>query len=524
LPRIVTRTSSALLALAFAAARLAHAQCPDGTPPPCGRRVVVAAPVANSVAVLYFENLGRDTSDAYIADGLTEEVTARLGQVRRLTVTSRATVRRLRNAAETPTADLGRALSVMYLVNGSVRRAGDRLRVTVELVRASSGVRVWGDQFDRGTGDLLALQEDIARNVATGIAGQLLPAERRALAARPTRSPEAYDHYLRAAALLRVISPTSLAQTIEQVDAALRLDPGYADALGVQSVAYTLALNWNFATPRLTADSLLAHAIASSDAALRADSNSPTGWLARGALACYRYPRDCAGRMDAAFQRSLALDSSSAQAHYWYATWLRRLGRFEAGEAEEHRALALDPRAVLAAADIGFIHYQHRRFAEAVRWVDSAERLDATSLQYFYIGTRARLSVGDTAGARREADSAVAFATAAGNARLMREIRVQVLAAGGDTARARAELDDLLPGVAGADSVSIRDGVELSLSLIAVGRRDEGLAMLERTRPRGAWLWSYLWFPGFDVVRQDPRFRRVYQQCKPADAADPPGM
>jgi len=145
-----------------------HAQCPDGSPPPCRAQPGRAAPTpaSNSVAVLYFDNLSRDTADAYLAEGLTDEIIARLGQIERLNVKSRTAVSRHRGAGTDPMV-LSRALGVAYVVNGTVRRGKDRLRVTVELLQAASGDRLWGQQYDRAQADFLAIQEDIAVSVAS---------------------------------------------------------------------------------------------------------------------------------------------------------------------------------------------------------------------------------------------------------------------------------------------------------------------------------------------------------------------
>src|SRR5439155_540651 len=118
------------------------AQCPDGSTPPCHGATRPAAPASNSVAVLYFDNLSRDTADAYLADGLTEDIIVRLGQIERLAVKSRNAVKRFRERAAEDPAVLGRSLGVAYLVSGSVRRAGARLRVTVQLVRAARGLAI----------------------------------------------------------------------------------------------------------------------------------------------------------------------------------------------------------------------------------------------------------------------------------------------------------------------------------------------------------------------------------------------
>ena len=121
----------------------AVSQCPDGTPPPCAARPArLVAPPPNSVAVMYLDNESPDTSDAYLADGLTEEITTKLGQVGRLAVTSNTTMRRYRGPAALEPTALGRALRVAQLVSGSIRRAGHRIRVNVELLRARDGVQL----------------------------------------------------------------------------------------------------------------------------------------------------------------------------------------------------------------------------------------------------------------------------------------------------------------------------------------------------------------------------------------------
>jgi len=499
-----------------ASVRPALAQCPDGTPPPCRvARVASAAPAANSVAVLYFENLGRDTADAYLADGLTEEVTARLGQVGRLAVTSRTAVRRLRSTAATmePVA-LGRALGAAYLVNGSVRRAGSRLRVTVELVRATTGARAWGDQYDRSDTDLLALQEDIARAVATGITGRLLPAERAVIASRPTRNPVAYDHYLRGTRTLNDVNPRSLGRAIAEYEAALRLDPGFTSARAAIALAYALAINWNWATPEIPPETLLARGLAAAERALREDTLSSDAWLARGGLLMFERPRTFEGVLDA-LRRSVAIDPENERAHEWHAIALRRLGDFEAAAASYRRASELDPSAPQAVADRGFIAFNLRRYPEAVRWYDSASVIDPTAWQNLVFRARIRLELGDGAGARADAHAAVRIG---GAQRLAELVAIQVDARTGDSVVARSRLDSLLVAFAPADSIPVRDGYEIALALLATGQRQRALDVLERTRPRGPWLWTYLLFPGFDRVRQDQRFQRVFEESRPPGA------
>src|SRR5438552_813259 len=199
----------------------------------CARSVAVvpervAAP--SSVAVLYFET--PDTASAYLADGLTEAIITSLGRIERLSVKSRNAVRRFRGAVDDP-GTLGRALDVAYLVSGSVGRPGrgQSPAVTVELLRASDGVHVWGGQYESRDTALQTIPQAVARAVATAITGALRPVERTALASRPPRDPGAYDRFLRANYELAQRTPRAVRRAIDQYESALRLDPGFTPAL-----------------------------------------------------------------------------------------------------------------------------------------------------------------------------------------------------------------------------------------------------------------------------------------------------
>ena len=225
--------------LAFGLSAPLRAQCPDGSPPPCGRPAA-HAPAQNSVAVLYFDNLSRDTADAFLADGLTEEIIIRLGQVQRLAVKSRFEVQRFRGraASQEPPA-LGRALNAAYLVTGSVQRGGDRVRLRVALVRAATRAQVWGDIIDRASSDLLTVESEIATEVTKAITGQLLPAERARLTRPLTSDPMAYEAYLHGLQLYgNSFNEGALRAAIAEFDRAVAHDPTFAAAYAAASVAW----------------------------------------------------------------------------------------------------------------------------------------------------------------------------------------------------------------------------------------------------------------------------------------------
>ena len=510
------RFALGLLLSLYPAIRLS-AQCPDGTPPPC-RQPARAAIVPNSVAVLYFDNLSADTADAYLADGLTDEIIARLGQIERLKVKSRMAVARYRTTTLDPS-QLGRALSVGYLVNGTVRRGAARLRVTVELLRATNGNRVWGQQYDRTDADLLAIEEDIGSAVVTAIAGRLAPAERASLAARPTRSPAAYDHFLRGNYALAQRSEAGLASAIAEHQVALQLDSTFTAALSGIAYAYALYLNAGWTVPGLPAESLLSRGMALADHALAQDSASSDAWMTRGLLLEFRNPLTFRGVREA-FERSIALNPENAEAHHQFGTALLRLGEDSAAEAAFRRALALDPTRPVTLRNIGWLRLSQRAYTDALRWVDSALVADSTFVLAHLERARLERFLGNVAGVRRDADALARFATTPGTRRLAEDARVWADAAAGDTLAARARAERLFQEMAASDSarssLGFRDRAYLALALVAAGEVDQALSTLALGSPSGLLLWPFLRSPEFDVIRDQPRFQRLVEEIRPS--------
>src|SRR5882762_7861425 len=185
-------------------------------------------PKATSIAVLYFE--ARDTADAYLAEGLTEDLTSLLGSVARVQVKSPGVVRHAQSASPGDAPAIARALDVHYLVDGSVRRVGARVRVSIRLLTGATSVAAWGDVFDRKPDELLALPSEIARAVSLRVGGDAAvpSSETGALGTLRTRSPAAYDHYLRGNFFLARRSPDQTARALTEYREAERLDSGFA--------------------------------------------------------------------------------------------------------------------------------------------------------------------------------------------------------------------------------------------------------------------------------------------------------
>jgi len=483
--------------------RLAALQCPNGAPPPCtGRAVRIEAP-ATSVAVLYFENLSRDTADLYLADGITEELTSRLGAVTRLRVTGRSVVRRAQQAARGDALAVGRALNVRYLVEGSLRRSGSRVRVSARLLRASDGVRVWGDDYDRTMDDLLALQEDIARQVAGGVAGQLLPGEQRALAARPTTNPAAYDHYLRGLYLVTRRTVAAIQQAAEEFDAALRLDPRYGAAEARR--ASTLTLAYGYGVPLGPQDSLAEQARRSAERAIELDSMSSDAWLARGLVHCWFAPVDydvC--RAD--FERAVALDPRSAEAQHTLGLMLSAMPDDSVRAiAGLRRALALEPTRAVSLLDIGQIRATQRNYREALALADSGIALDANQGRLFLLRASIRAAMGDRTAARHDAETALRISTPMVRLYAMAQL-AGLDAQSGDSASARARLTEIVAS-------PLRNPPSTALAYAHLGMADSALAVLGRG-PILPIDWTQLPMPEYDALRAIPGFRQAIERWR----------
>ncbi|HEY6059067.1 MAG TPA: protein kinase [Gemmatimonadales bacterium] len=498
-----------------------------------------------AVAVLYFDNLSPDTADAYLADGLTEEIIARLGGVTRLDVRSRAAVRRFRagRGSEDPAA-IGRALGVTYLVTGSVRRAGPRARVIVELMQAGSGDRVWGTTFDRAVGDLLDLEDDIAQAVAGGVVGRLAPAERAVLTTRATTNEQAYDHYLQGNwYLARRASETDGRRALAEYQAALRLDSSFASAWGRLGLVYGIYANWPWDYPGLTLDSLFARGLAATARALALDSENVDGLLARGflliphptdadaqrafgldpsllgvgvELACPTSVGDCAREAVTVLARAIRLAPRDAEVWYQYGRAQHVAARGDpallaSGDTAVAVSLTLEPDSRVSAWLLGLTYLRQRRWDAARAMLDSAIALGRRDPPVFALRFHTRLGQGDLAGARADLDTIGRFlvARSAGDplvATYLVAMRATVAARGGDSAAARTALRALLTRRPAPLMQSRVERLCLAAAYLAAGERESAVAILERL-PSGNWDSDRL-DPVWDPVRSDPRLPR----------------
>jgi non-specific serine/threonine protein kinase len=180
-----------------------------------------------AIAVLYFENLSGETDDEYFRDGMTEDIITELCKIRVLRVFPRSAILEYRDKPVSAS-NIARDLAAAYVLTGSVRRSGDRLRITTQLVAGRSGQLIWGERYDRTMEDVFAIQDEIARTIASALSITLSPHEEQAIAQKPTENPQAYDRYLRARSFARRCTQPDLEYAVEMYEHAIALDAGFA--------------------------------------------------------------------------------------------------------------------------------------------------------------------------------------------------------------------------------------------------------------------------------------------------------
>ncbi|HUE84893.1 MAG TPA: protein kinase [Vicinamibacterales bacterium] len=293
-----------------------------------------------SVAVLPFDNISDDPGDLYLSDGMTEEVIGQLAQVQGLKVISRTSVAALKGSGLT-LPQIADTLNVRYIVEGSVRRAGNRVRVTAQLIDAETDAHLWANSYERPITDLFAVQEEIARQVTGALAVRVV-ITRPPVAASRTDVPDAYDAYLRGRYALHSRTSDGLREAMASFERAITLDPNFAPAYATQAMAYGLWVTYGYGGDP---DPYAAYgrAIALAERAIALDPSVPEGYMARGYVGTKAHTPSI--RVSADFASALHLAPNSADVHGWYAHFLARERDYDRSLQEAQRAIDLDPLA-----------------------------------------------------------------------------------------------------------------------------------------------------------------------------------
>ena len=458
--------------------------------------------VIRSIAVLPLDNYSGDPTQDYFAEGMTDELTADLATISQLRVISRGSAMQFKGKQRLPTPEIARILNVDAVVEGSVLRAGDKVRITAQLIDARADRHLWAKSFERDSRDVLALQDELASAIAREIHVQLTPAEQSRLARAPSVNPEAYDSYLKGRYFFNRPSDENLKKAIAQFEGAVKLDPNYAPAFSGLSDAYLWA---GYNEGVWTASEARPKAKGAAEKAIELDDNSAE---AHASLATFKlfYEYDWAGS-EAEYRRAFALNPNYAFAHDQFGIGLAFQGRFVEAIAEGKRASELDPLSPQIPLDASIAMAWHGQYQAAKELAKRAADLDPTLFFAPWEVGWIEIQAGKVHDAIPEFRKAKAMESPA----FVSAWLAYAYGASGDRTRAMAELEDL-------KKKSLRGSVtafNLAIVYLGLGDRARALDYLERAYASDTqWLGWLKNDRTFDPLRSEPRFVALMRKLK----------
>ena len=460
---------------------------------------VQSIPEEESIAVLPFKVLSapvENTGDEYLGVGLADALITRLSNVRQLIVRPTSSVLRYQGSRIDPLA-AGRELNVDYVLDGSLRRVGKRLRVTTQLMKVAEGVTSWAEHFDERSNDVLQIEDSISKRVTAVLLPQLTGEERGQLSKRGTDNAEAFESYLRGRYYWNTYTETGLARAIECYNHAIELDPNYA-------LAFTGIADYHNWMGVFGFHSFKESSEAAKQAAQKAialDATAAEAYTALG-FATVTSDFDWEGA-ESQHRRAIEINPNYATAHHWYSFHLQMIGRFDEAIAEMLRARTLDPLSASVLQGLGWCYYQARRFEQSL--VTYENMLEAVPDFSYGLATYAWAlrSLGRTEEAVLASERALEHSS--GGQFFVAGLGASYAAAG-RTADARATLVRLDEMAAG----SYVSPYHRALIHLHLNERDEALTLLEKALAiNDGWL---VWIgvePEWDNLRTEPRFQEL---------------
>jgi len=460
------------------------------------------------IAVLPFANMSPDPNDEYFADGMTEELISSLSGIKELTVIARTSVMKYKTGAK-GVDEIGRELNAGTLVEGSVRKAGSRIRVTVQVVNSRTEGHLWSQNYDRNLDDVFAVQSDIAQKVAESMKVRLLEDEKAGLSRIPTKNMAAHENYLRGLMLSNKFEYEASLKAVGYFEEAIREDPGFAVAYSTLSNLY-VALSGEAMAPREAfskAESLLSKA-------LELNQTSSDAHLANGNLALqYHLDYELA---ESEFVRAIDLNPSNAEAHFWYGTYLLLMTDVERALEEAEIAKKLDPLSMRPHYLIDNCYFQRRDYATAISNVKKELLVEPNKSSYHLVLAHSYLY----SGMRDEAEKELNLALGLKINPYFRDSVAWILARLGKKDEARK----LLREIESEEQTRYQSPAYLALVYVELGEKEKAIELLEKDFAESptTFLFRFRW-PGFDPIRDDPRFISMVKRLNLPETSKMPG-
>lgn len=449
-------------------------------------------PRISSMAVIPLENLSHQPDEDYFADGITDALITDLARMGSLRVTSRTSMMRYK-ATKKSVREIGRELNVDAVVEGTVSRAGSRVRITAQLIQVSTDMHLWAESYERDISEILDLQSAVATDIARHVSAVVRPLD------RPRRvDPEAYGLYLKGRDAFYRYTSEGWSQAIEHFSRAIEIDPQFAPAYAAVADAYIVSGTYS----AIPSDEALARGKAAAAKALELDATLASAHYVL-AVADAWYDWDWT-KADQEFRRALELNPNDSLGRNWYGGFLSLRGRHEEAIAEHERAVALDPLSLIANANLARALYWARRYDDAIaqarRTLDVNPRFGVA--QFWLEGAMRHAGQFKEAVALRE--------TAASTPEEARDI-ARTFATGGFDAILRQTEERFVK--AGAPVIAARCAAQL-------GEKEEALRLLETCAARRcSSLVNLSVEPDFDDLRAEPRFQALVALVQRGTAA-----
>jgi TolB-like protein/DNA-binding winged helix-turn-helix (wHTH) protein/Flp pilus assembly protein TadD len=451
-----------------------------------------------SLAVLPLENLSGDSAQEYFADGMTDELITEVAKISSLRVISRTSIMQYKGAHK-PLAAIASELGVEAVVEGTIVRSGQKVRITAQLVQARDDRHLWSENYEGDLGDVLRLQEEVAQAIAGRIQGKLAPQEHTSPPrARPV-NPQAYEAYLKGSFFRNKLTEEGLEKSIELFTQAIELDPPYAQSYAALSQSYVYLGIFGFRPSEAVYPKARA-------VAMKALERDETLAEAHAALADVKkgYDWDWAGA-EAEYKRALELNPSYSLAHAWYADYLSKRGRHEEAIAEARRARELDPISVGRTAFLAAILYRARKYDEAIGACQKALELDSNHPNTFWFLALSYEQKREFPEAIAQLEKAVRLTR---GSPMYRGLLANAYALAGERAKALSTLDEL-KALSQQRYVSPLD---IAVVYTGLGDRNSAFQWLEKAYQERTMRIQELPQPIFDSLRSDPRFRDLMRR------------
>jgi TolB-like protein/DNA-binding winged helix-turn-helix (wHTH) protein/Flp pilus assembly protein TadD len=457
------------------------------------------SPVIRSLAVLPLESLSGDASQDYFADGMTDELISDLGQISALRVISRTSVMVYKHARK-PLPQIARELNVDAVVEGTVHRSGDRVRITAQLIEASTDKHLWSQSYDGELRDTLTLQNNVARAIADQIRINLNPQEQAALKKVAVVNPEAYESYLKGRYFWNKRTADGLSKAIDYFSEAIKRKPDYAQAYAGLADSYALAGDWKYGL--LAPKEAYPKAKAAATKAIALDGTLGEAHISLAfCLENFDWDWESAGRE---FTRGIELSPRYAIGHEWYGWHLAALGRHAEAIAEVEKAASLDPLSPSIGADLAEEFLVAHRFDEAIKQIRKTIILEPFFGPAHYVLGQALVQKHNYNEAIAELQKAIELSP--GSAAFTANL-AYAYAVSGMRDEAAKKLNDMK----NRSPQAFSNAPEIAMVYVGLDQKDQAMAWLEKGYAEGFSPWV-LMRPCFDPLRSDPGFEALVRR------------